>query len=85
MDDGRRVAVFEAHGSVVVVDDACTHNGASLANWGEIREDAIECTWHACRFELCTGKVMGGPCETPLKVYQVAVNGDGVFLIVDGA
>jgi len=49
---GTPVAVFKAGSDVYVVDDLCTHNGASLSKYGEVEGHVLECTWHSAKFDL---------------------------------
>lgn len=75
------VAVFKVGDEIVVLDDACTHNGASLSRYGEVQADVLECTWHGCRFDIHTGEALGGPCGKPLGVHSSIVLDGVVFLL----
>jgi nitrite reductase (NADH) small subunit/3-phenylpropionate/trans-cinnamate dioxygenase ferredoxin subunit len=50
-----RLAVFNVGGRIHVLQDACPHMGASLAD-GRIEGDAVTCHWHGWRFALESGE-----------------------------
>jgi nitrite reductase/ring-hydroxylating ferredoxin subunit len=75
--DGTSVAVTVVDGQVHAVDDECTHMQCSLAG-GEVEDGVVVCPCHFGRFDLTTGKVLGGPPEQPLHVWKAAVR-DGVL------
>jgi 3-phenylpropionate/trans-cinnamate dioxygenase ferredoxin subunit len=78
---GRKpVSVFRVGTEVFVVDDLCTHQGASLAKYGEVKDFAVECTWHCCVFDLRDGRVLDGPCERPLRSHPCAMKDGKVYV-----
>ena len=79
-DEGN-LAVCNVDGTIHVVDDRCTHGLASLAE-GAIVDGEIECPMHFGMFDLKTGKPTAAPCSVPIRVYEVAVEGDRVFAVV---
>lgn len=67
-----RVCLAHAGGEVYAVGDECTHQGCSLAEDGELKDDeTIECSCHGSLFDLSTGEPTRGPAMDPLPVYQV--------------
>ncbi len=74
-----RLAVYNLDGTFYVTEDECTHAAASLAD-GMIDGDVIECCMHMGSFHIPTGKVVGPPCEVPLRTYQVALRDEDVFV-----
>jgi nitrite reductase/ring-hydroxylating ferredoxin subunit/uncharacterized membrane protein len=62
------VVVAGADGSIHVLEDRCTHRGASLAD-GEVRAGCIVCPWHDSGFDLDDGAVRRGPASVPQPVY----------------
>ena len=77
------VAVFRLGDGFVVVDDGCTHNGASLAKNGEVVGDAIECLWHGGLFDLRTGEVLDGPCPRPLDVHSSTTRNGAIYIALE--
>src|SRR5882672_2197988 len=68
---GRKpVAVFKLNADIFVVDDLCTHNGASLTKYGDLDGKTVTCGWHGCQFDLASGEVLDGPCSKALTCYR---------------
>ena len=36
----------------------------------------MTCPWHGAQFNVCTGAVLRGPAQDPLKTYRVVVDGE---------
>ncbi len=70
------VAVFNADGELLAVDDTCTHQDASLSE-GWLEGCLIECPLHAASFDLRTGQPTGPPAKRPVSTYPTLVL-DGV-------
>ncbi len=77
LEEGGRHAVFINDWPVLVVRDQgqlhafinkCTHANSELAN-GRVRRGTVMCPLHGARFELATGRCIGGPYR-PLKLYE---------------
>ncbi len=63
--NGARVAAYrDARGRTTLLQPECTHLGC-VVQWNEA-ETSWDCPCHGSRFG-CTGKVIAGPAETPLK------------------
>src|SRR5262249_42566030 len=69
------VAVFNVAGRVCATQAKCTHKGGPL-NEGTLDESTVTCPWHGSQFNVCTGAVVRGPAQEPLKTYRVSVEGD---------
>ncbi|HEU0074330.1 MAG TPA: Rieske (2Fe-2S) protein [Dehalococcoidia bacterium] len=83
--EGVDVAVVRHEGQFYAVTGACPH-ASYLFNYTRIRpEDRIFCSSHGAWFDLKSGKVLGGPTDYDLCVYQVRVEGDDVLVSVDAA
>ena len=66
-----------------VIDDTCSHANYSLCEgdlWEEDRE--IECPKHGSTFSLETGEPQTLPATTPVRVYDVKIDGDDVVVTV---
>lgn len=75
--DGTAVAVTVVDGTVHAIDDLCTHAQCSLSG-GEVEDGAVVCPCHMGRFDLVTGKVLGGPPPAPVHVWRARMI-DGVL------
>ena len=74
---GRRIAIFEAGGTLFAIDDECPHSGAPLSE-GTVSGEEVECSWHGSRFRLRTGEVLEPPADESVATYPVRVSGDDV-------
>ena len=60
-------------GQLIAVSQACTHQGVSVVYDGQ--QGQFVCNAHGSRFSN-TGGVVAGPANSPLRQYNVAVNGN---------
>lgn len=56
--DGRSIVLFNIAGTVHAIDNACPHNGASLAS-GRLDGCVLSCPAHGLSFDLRTGRMPG--------------------------
>lgn len=77
--NGQRIVLARGESGYHAFDDACTHQGASLAD-GILMCDHVACLWHGSQFNIKTGGVKCGPAKKELKTYQVEVSGNEVRL-----
>ena len=73
------IAVFNADGELLAIDDTCTHQDASLSD-GWLEGCAVECPLHAACFDLRTGRPSGPPAKKPVRTHQVVVE-DGLVYV----
>ena len=80
--DTDAVALFNVGGSYFAVSDRCTHGRASLSEGRVLDAKAciLECPWHGGRFELKTGRPVGGPPNEPIRTYRVKISGDQILV-----
>jgi uncharacterized protein YbjT (DUF2867 family) len=69
------VAVFNIAGSFCATQGKCTHRQGPLSE-GQLDGSTVTCPNHGAQFNVCTGEVLRGPAEDPLKTYRVIVDGD---------
>lgn len=83
--DGHRLCVVRLGDDWYVIGDECSHEDYSLAD-GLVWEDEceIECPKHGSTFSLTTGEPQTLPATKPVPVYAVRLDGDDVFVTVDG-
>jgi 3-phenylpropionate/trans-cinnamate dioxygenase ferredoxin component len=72
-------------GRFVAVDDICSHAEASLSE-GEVDVDmeTIECPRHGSTFDLRTGQPKTLPATVPIPTFPVKVDGDRIFIELEG-
>lgn len=78
--NGWPVMVTVADGQLHAVANRCPH-AASPLHEGRVRRGAIMCPLHGARFELATGRCIGGPYP-PLKLFAVRVEAGRVIVAV---
>jgi nitrite reductase/ring-hydroxylating ferredoxin subunit len=54
----KRLALFSVDGTVVAIDDTCTHRGGPLSE-GELKDGIVTCPWHGAQFNVKDGQVLG--------------------------
>lgn len=75
----RRVLLANAGGRVYAADEMCTHEEASLC-LGSLKGELLKCPLHGSRFDLRTGAVLDEPAEMPLRIYEVKVDGQDIYV-----
>lgn len=76
------IALFNLDGAFFAIDDTCSHGQASLAD-GEIDGDLVECPFHGGCFQIKTGLPAGAPCTKPIVRYDVVVEADMVYALIE--
>lgn len=79
--DNHRIALVRIDDDFYAVDDRCSHADYSLSE-GEVYEAEceIECWKHGSTFSLKTGEPQSLPATKPVRVYEIAVQGDDVLV-----
>ena len=76
---GDAVLIANVDGVIHACDDICSHAYASLSE-GDINGPEVECPLHGAVFNITTGEALTPPADAPIKVYQVQVEGDDIFV-----
>ncbi|MCM3873304.1 MAG: Rieske 2Fe-2S domain-containing protein [Pyrinomonadaceae bacterium] len=69
------VAAFNIAGSFCATQAKCTHRQGPLSK-GKLDGSTVTCPIHGAQFNVCTGEVLRGPAQEPLKTYRVIVDGE---------
>jgi 3-phenylpropionate/trans-cinnamate dioxygenase ferredoxin component len=79
--DGFKLCVVHIGDDFYVIDDTCSHADYSLSE-GDVWEDdlEIECPKHGSTFSLETGEPATLPATSPVRVYDVKIDGDDVVV-----
>ena len=81
--DGRSIVLFNIDGTIHAIDNACPHNGASLAS-GHLNGCVLSCPAHGLRFDLRTG-CMPGAGGLSLTTFTVRVTHGKLFVSLEDA
>lgn len=82
--DHALAVVHSPNGEIHALDDKCSHGEISLSE-GFVDDETIECWAHGAKFSLETGVPLSLPAYEPVKVYEVLVQDDEVFIEYDQA
>ncbi len=79
--DGKRILLANLGGRIHATDLICTHAEADLST-GFLSEEGVRCPLHLSVFDLEDGRPHNPPAEEALKVYNVKIEQDGVYVEV---
>ena len=77
---GWHVLLAKTDDGFFAVNDRCTHQAALLST-GRIRRGAVMCPLHGARFEMATGRCIGGAYKD-LRSFAVRVEGGQIEVCV---
>lgn len=61
------------------VEDICSHDGQPLTQ-GPFDGAEITCPRHGARFDVATGRPTRMPATEPIRVFEVQVRADGIYV-----
>jgi nitrite reductase/ring-hydroxylating ferredoxin subunit len=70
--NGKPVLLANIGGEYYAIGNKCTHMGCTLTN-GELKGEVVQCSCHGSKFNVKTGKVVGGPAAIAEPKYEVKV------------
>ena len=76
---GRTLALFRSEIGWFALDGRCPHRGGPLAD-GIVAKRSVICPLHERRFDLTTGREIGGASELCVAAHQVLVRGRDVYI-----
>jgi len=77
--DDKKLLLANLNGKIHATDLICTHADADLST-GILSEEGVRCPLHLSVFNLDDGKPQNLPAETPLKVYNVKIDDDEIYV-----
>ncbi len=77
----KKILLANHKGKILATDLICTHANADLST-GFLSEEGVRCPLHLSVFNLENGEPQNLPAETPLKVYNVKIDDNEVYLEV---
>ncbi len=82
-DGARRIVIGRCPEGIVAFSDQCTHRGGPLSD-GALVGCAVQCPWHGSQFDVHTGRVIAGPAQKAITVYDVNIRNGEVYVGVPG-
>ena len=79
--DDKKILVANQKGKIHATDLICTHAEADLST-GFLSDEGVRCPLHLSVFDLESGKPQNLPAETPLRVYNVKIEQDEIYVEV---
>lgn len=67
---GMPALVIRLNGRLCAIAAVCSHAGGPLDE-GELEGSVVTCPWHGSRFDVCSGKVRGGPATFPQPAFDI--------------
>jgi 3-phenylpropionate/trans-cinnamate dioxygenase ferredoxin subunit len=82
--DDKKILISKVQEKIYATDRICTHQYADLST-GFLNEEekTITCPLHLSVFKLDTGMPQNPPAEIPLKIYNVKIEDDGVYIFIE--
>jgi anthranilate 1,2-dioxygenase ferredoxin subunit len=80
---GWYILIAKADDGYHAVNDRCTHQAALLSG-GRIRRGAVMCPLHGARFELASGKCIGGAYRD-LRTFALRIENGAIAALVPDA
>lgn len=77
--EGTRVAVGRCEEGIIAFSDHCTHKGGPLSD-GALIGCAVQCPWHGSQFDVRTGRVINGPADEKIEMYDAEVQNGQIFI-----
>ena len=77
----KKILLANVKGKIHATDLICTHADADLST-GFLSDEGVRCPLHLSVFNLETGEPQNLPAEEPLKVYNVKIDDNEIYVEV---
>jgi len=77
----KKILLANLNGKIYATDRICTHADADLAT-GILSEEGVTCPLHLSTFNLATGVPQNLRAEIPLKIYNVKIEQNEIYVEV---
>jgi 3-phenylpropionate/trans-cinnamate dioxygenase ferredoxin subunit len=74
---GKDILITNFDGHYYAIGGKCTHMGGDLSK-GMLDGKIVMCPRHGSKFDVTTGKVVGGPAAKDEPVYEVRIDGTSI-------
>jgi nitrite reductase/ring-hydroxylating ferredoxin subunit len=80
--NGLPIALANIGGTIYAFGDSCRHEGGPLSS-GVLIDDTVTCPWHGWTYNVRTGKAIVPPVGICVPTYEVQIEGEDVYVVVD--
>ncbi len=77
--DDKYILIANVAGKYYAIGGKCTHAGGDLAK-GKLDGSVVTCPRHGSKFDVITGKAVGGPAKQNEPVYLVKLQGNSIMV-----
>jgi nitrite reductase/ring-hydroxylating ferredoxin subunit len=74
-----RIVIGRCSEGLFAYSDRCTHRGGSLAD-GALVGCTVQCPWHGSQFDIRNGRVVSGPAEEKINIYETEIRDGEVYV-----
>lgn len=78
--NGRAIALVRLGTALHAIDAICTHGNANLCGGFVEADGSIECPLHQGRFDVKTGRALCAPLTQDLRVHELRVQHDRIWV-----
>lgn len=75
-----RIVIGRCSNGIVAFSDRCPHKGGPLSD-GALVGCTVQCPWHGSQLDCRTGRVIAGPADAPIQVYEIKILAGEVYLL----
>lgn len=75
----KKIMLIKKDDKIYALDRICTHQYADLSQ-GFMTDDTITCPLHLAQFEIESGKAVSPPADKPLKLYNIKISGEDIYV-----
>jgi len=75
----KEVLITNIGGHYYAIGGKCTHAGGTLSK-GQLYGNIVTCPRHGSKFDVTTGKNVGGPAQNDEPVYQLKMEGNMIMV-----
>jgi 3-phenylpropionate/trans-cinnamate dioxygenase ferredoxin subunit len=77
--DDKNILIANVAGKFYAISARCTHAGGDLAK-GKLDGAVVSCPRHNSKFDVTTGKAVGGPAKQNEPVFAVKLQGNSIMI-----
>jgi nitrite reductase/ring-hydroxylating ferredoxin subunit len=80
--DRQKIVICNTGEGFYALADECSHESIPFGHARLFKHELV-CPRHGARFDCRTGEVLGPPAIVPIERYELKVDGDDIFVLLD--